>query len=133
MGGRVGSGTQWVSWIALEDEVRALRLALEDDAVHGPVNLVAPNPVINEELAKTLGRVLRRPAMFPVPAFALKLMFGEMAEETLLASQRVHPRVLTDRGFSFLYPTLAAALRSILATPGAAKIQDRSASDEQRR
>ena len=115
MGGRLGPGTQWVSWIALDDEVRALRLALRDDGLQGPVNLVAPNPVTNEELAKTLGRVLGRPAVVPVPTLALELMFGEMAKETLLASQRVHPRALTERGFEYRYPTLTSALRAILS------------------
>ena len=113
-GGRAGSGAQWLSWISLEDDVRALRAALRDTRFAGPMNFVAPNPVTNEEFAKTLGRVLGRPAMVHVPQFAFELMFGEMARETILASQRVHPRALTATGFEFRHPTVAGALRAIL-------------------
>ena len=113
-GGRAGSGAQWLSWISLEDDVRALRAALRDTRFAGPMNFVAPNPVTNEEFAKTLGRVLGRPAMIHVPQFALEMMFGEMARETILSSQRVHPRALTAIGFEFRHPTVAGALRAIL-------------------
>jgi uncharacterized protein (TIGR01777 family) len=117
LGGRLGSGRQWMSWIALEDEVRALKLALTSDALRGPVNLVAPNPVTNEEFAKTLGRVLGRPAVTPAPTFALELMFGrEMVRGTLMASQRVVPRTLEAAGFLFYQPTLEGALRSLFET-----------------
>ena len=114
-GGRAGPGTQWLSWISLADEVRVLRAALRDERFSGPMNFVAPNPVTNEEFAKTLGRVMGRPAMVHVPQFALEMMFGEMARETILASQRVHARRLAAIGFEFTHPTLAAALRAILA------------------
>lgn len=112
LGGRLGSGRQWMSWISLRDEVRALRFAIHTAALRGAVNLVAPNPVPNAEFARTLGRVLGRPAIAPVPAFALELVFGEMARETVLASQRVHPRALLAAGFAFEDPTLEGALRS---------------------
>jgi uncharacterized protein len=111
LGGRVGSGRQWVSWIGLADTVMAIRHAIETDSLTGPVNLSAPGPVTNADLAKTLGTVLRRPAVFPVPAFAMRLAFGEMGEATLLASQRMRPRRLLDSGYQFRYPTLESALR----------------------
>jgi uncharacterized protein (TIGR01777 family) len=111
LGGRVGSGRQWVSWIGLTDTVSAIRHAIETDSLTGPVNLSAPEPVTNAELAKTLAKVLRRPAILPVPAFAMRLAFGEMGEATLLASQRMRPRRLLDSGYQFRYPTLEAALR----------------------
>ena len=111
LGGRLGSGRQWMSWISLRDEVRALRYVIQTTVLRGAVNLVAPNPVPNAEFAKTLGRVLGRPAIAPVPAFALELVFGEMARETVLASQRVHPRALLGAGFVFEDPTLERALR----------------------
>jgi uncharacterized protein len=113
-GGRAGSGAQWLSWISLEDDVRALQAALRDTRFAGPMNFVAPNPVTNEEFAKTLGRVLGRPAMVHVPQFVFEMMFGEMARETILASQRVHPRALAATGFEFKHPTVAGALRAIL-------------------
>jgi uncharacterized protein len=111
VGGRIGSGRQWVSWIGLHDTVGAIMYALSNDTLSGPVNLGAPNPVTNAELATTLARVLRRPAILPVPATALRLVFGEMGEATLLASQRMRPRRLLESGFVFDYPTLEAALR----------------------
>lgn len=113
-GGPIGTGRQWLSWISLEDEVRGIEQALWTDAIRGPVNLVAPTPVTNAEFATTLGRVLARPALIPVPAFALQLLYGEMAEETILAGQRVMPRVLLAQGFAFAHPTLEQALRSML-------------------
>ncbi len=115
VGGRVGSGRQWVSWIALVDMVRAIRHVIETDALSGPVNLSAPNPVTNAEMAQTLATVLRRPAIVPLPAVVLRLMFGEMADATLLGSQRMQPRRLLASGFEFSYPTLEAALRYELA------------------
>lgn len=114
-GGRLGSGDQWMSWIALPDAVRALRFLLDAEAVAGPVNVVAPHAVRNLELAETLGMVLRRPALLPVPAFALELLYGEMARETVLASQRVEPTVLRRAGFTFQTDTLESALRALLA------------------
>jgi uncharacterized protein (TIGR01777 family) len=115
IGGKIGPGNQWMSWIALADVIAALKFLLEDQTIQGPVNVVAPNPVTNAEFTKTLARVLSRPAIFPMPAFAARLAFGEMADALLLASQRVDPSVLEDNGFMFSWPTLEPALRNILA------------------
>ena len=114
IGGRVGSGKQWMSWIALEDVVNGLKFLIADKPVQGPVNFVAPNPVTNAEFTKTLGRVLSRPTLFPVPAFGARLVFGELADALLLSSQKVDPSVLNDKGFPFSWPTLEPALRHIL-------------------
>jgi uncharacterized protein (TIGR01777 family) len=113
-GGRIGSGSQYMSWIALEDAVRALAFVMENKSVKGPVNVTSPNPVTNREFTMTLGRVLHRPAVFALPAFAVRLAFGEMADALLLASERAVPKKLTDSGFQFLYPWLEPALRKIL-------------------
>lgn len=110
-GGPIGTGRQWMSWIGLEDHLRALEHALFTDRLSGAVNLVSPAPVTNAEFATTLGRVLARPALLPVPAFAVELLFGEMATETILAGQRAMPRALVAAGFEFAYPTLEQALR----------------------
>lgn len=123
LGGKVGSGQQWMSWIALDDVVGALKLILTNDAaadsLSGPVNFVAPNPVTNAEFTKTLGNVLSRPTLFPVPAFAARLIFGEMADALLLSSQRVAPERLQQAGYEFEYPNLEEALRHALAVgPG---------------
>jgi uncharacterized protein (TIGR01777 family) len=115
VGGPLGSGRQWMSWIALHDHLRAMEHALATTGLHGPVNLVAPNPVTNAEFAATLGRVLGRPALVPVPSFALELLYGEMARATLLAGQRVLPKALLRSGFKFEHPTLEQALRFELA------------------
>jgi uncharacterized protein (TIGR01777 family) len=112
VGGRIGSGRQWMSWISLEDAVRAIRHAIDESSVSGAMNLVAPEPVRNREFARTLGRVLARPSFFPVPAHALELIFGDMARATILASQRVVPKKLAGAGFEFRHPRLEAALRS---------------------
>lgn len=117
VGGPIGNGRQWMSWISLEDELRAIEHALVTEAVAGPVNLVAPTPVTNADFATTLGRVLRRPAVLPVPAFALQLLYGEMASATLLAGQRAVPRSLLQSGFTFAHPTLESALRAELDQP----------------
>jgi uncharacterized protein (TIGR01777 family) len=114
VGGRLGDGEQWLSWIALDDYVEALAFLLTADAVAGPVNLVAPNPVTNAEFTRALGRVLRRPAVFTVPRVAMSLAFGEMADDTIFADQRVRPRRLLEAGFAFALPTLEAALRKEL-------------------
>ena len=114
IGGKVGNGKQWMSWIALDDVVGALKFMLEDKTISGPVNVVAPNPVTNEEFTKTLARALSRPAIFPMPAFAARLAFGEMADALVLSSQRVDPTVLQDNGFLFSWPTLEPALKQIL-------------------
>jgi uncharacterized protein (TIGR01777 family) len=111
VGGRVGSGRQWVSWIGLDDTVGAIRHAMSTEALAGPVNLAAPNPVTNAELAATLAKVLGRPAILPVPAAAMRLAFGAMGRSTLLASQRMRPRRLLETGYAFRHPTLEAALR----------------------
>lgn len=113
-GGPLGNGQQWMSWISMEDELSAIECALWSDSVRGPVNFVAPNPVTNAEFATTLGRVLARPAIIPVPRLALDLLFGEMAGATLLASQRAMPRALLAAGYEFEYPTLEQALRGML-------------------
>ncbi len=110
-GGKIGKGTQWMSWIGLHDAMRALSFLLATDTVHGAVNVTAPTPVTNEQFSHTLGGVLHRPALATVPEFAVKLMFGEMGEETLLSGQRVIPKCLLDLGFRFDYPELAPALR----------------------
>ena len=114
IGGRVGDGRQWMSWIALDDVVNALKFLLLDSAVHGPVNIVAPNPVTNAEFTKTLGRVLSRPTFFPVPAFGARLAFGELADALLLSSQKVDPAVLNERGFAPYWPRLEPALEHLL-------------------
>jgi uncharacterized protein (TIGR01777 family) len=115
VGGPIGTGRQWMSWIALEDHLRATEHALATVGLHGPVNLVAPNPVMNAEFAATLGRVLGRPAIVPVPSFALELLYGEMARSTILAGQRVLPNKLLSSGFHFAHPTLEEALQFELA------------------
>ena len=110
-GGKLGSGRQWMSWIALDDLVGALHHALFADDLTGPVNVTAPTPVTNEQFGATLGRVLGRPSAMTVPAFALRAMYGEMAEVMLLAGQRVLPRKLLASGFVFRFPELEGALR----------------------
>jgi uncharacterized protein (TIGR01777 family) len=114
LGGRLGSGRQFVSWVALDDEVRAIESLLTND-VHGAVNMTAPLPVTNAEFTVAVGRALGRPAKLAVPAFALRLALGgALADELVLASQRVVPTVLHAAGFSFRYPTLSAALAHTL-------------------
>ena len=116
LGGRIGSGKQWFSWISVEDAVAAILFALDQERVRGPLNLVAPEPVTNADFAKTLGRVLHRPALFPVPTFIPRLIFGkQMTGETLSASQRVIPAKLAATGYNFRHPELEAALRALLA------------------
>jgi uncharacterized protein (TIGR01777 family) len=110
-GGRIGDGRQWMSWIALDDAVGAIHHALFADALEGPVNAVAPQAVTNAEYTRTLGRVLRRPAILPMPAFAARLAFGELANELLLSSQRAEPERLQQSGYAFAYPELEGALR----------------------
>jgi len=114
VGGRVGSGRQYLSWIAIDDVVGAISHAILSDALHGPVNVVAPRPVTNREFTKTLGRVLWRPTIFPLPAFAARMVLGEMGDELLLASARVVPARLLATGFEFKYPELAGALHHVL-------------------
>jgi uncharacterized protein (TIGR01777 family) len=114
LGGRLGSGRQWMSWIHLDDLVALIRFALGEGSLTGPVNATAPEPVTNAEFTRELGRALGRPAVLPVPAFALRLLYGEMAE-VLLSSQRVLPAAAQAAGFSFRHARLAPALRHLLA------------------
>lgn len=117
-GGKIASGRQWMSWIALEDIVGIVRFALETNLLSGPANAVAPTPVQNAEFSAVLGRVLRRPAILPAPGFALRLALGEMADSLLLASQRVYPGKLQSLGYRFLYPELEPALAAIFNRTG---------------
>ncbi len=113
-GGRVGSGRQYLSWIAIDDVVGAISHAILSDALRGPVNAVAPHPVTNREFTKTLGRVLWRPTIFPLPVFAAHMVMGEMADNLLLASARVQPARLLASGYEFRFPELKGALRHVL-------------------
>ena len=115
LGGRIGSGKQWYSWIHIDDEVGAIRFALGNDSLSGPINLTSPNPVRNSEFTQILAKVLGRPAIFPVPRFALALAFGgEAADELFLASQRVEPAKLEAAGYRFQFPELQTALANLV-------------------
>jgi uncharacterized protein (TIGR01777 family) len=114
LGGKIGSGNQYMSWITLDDLVRVICQSIEDHSLTGAVNAVAPNPVTNLEFTRTLGRVLSRPAILPLPAFAARLLLGEMANELLLSSTRVEPAKLLTTGFCFQHSELESALRHIL-------------------
>jgi len=114
IGGRLGSGKQWMPWIHLEDEVNGMIFCLENE-IEGPVNLVAPESVRNGEFTKAVGAVLKRPTPFPAPAFALKLALGDFAQEGLLASSRVVPEKLSVSGFQFSYEKIEEALAEIIA------------------
>ena len=114
VGGRIGDGKQWMSWIALDDVVGALVFALTNESIKGPVNFVAPNPVRNSEFTKALGSVLSRPTIFPIPGFGLRLLFGEMADALLLSGARVKPETLEQSAYPFKYPELMGALRHVL-------------------
>jgi uncharacterized protein (TIGR01777 family) len=115
VGGRVGSGRQWVSWITLTDAVRAISWALREHSMSGPVNLSAPAPVTNAELTMAIAHELHRPALVPVPRVALAVALGRMAKETVLASQRVLPARLVESGFRFEHPDIVAALAAVLS------------------
>src|SRR5262249_13075306 len=115
MGGPIGGGRQYVSWIAMEDAIGAIGHGLATGATRGPINVAAPHPVTPGEFARTLARVLGRPALVSVPAFGVKLMLGEMAGETVLASQRLAPTRLLATGYAFRWPDLEPALRHLLA------------------
>jgi uncharacterized protein len=117
LGGRLGSGRQWWPWIGITDVVGAIEHALANSSLQGPVNTVSPNPVTNAEFTKTLATVLKRPAIFPMPAFAVQLIFGEMGKELFLASQRVEPARLVATGYRFKQPELKRALEEILKPP----------------
>lgn len=114
LGGKIGSGQQWMSWIDVQDMVGAIHHILKSDLLQGPVNMVAPKPVTNIEFTQTLASVLSRPAIFPVPAFAVKFAFGEMGETVLLGSQRVEPTQLVMSGYPFRFSMLRASLENIL-------------------
>jgi len=114
VGGRLGSGNQYMSWIAIDDVVQVILHALSTEALRGPVNAAAPQSVTNREFTKTMGRVLGRPTVFPLPAFAARLAFGQMADELLLCSQRVEPAKLLAGGYRFRFPELEGALRHLL-------------------
>ena len=118
LGGPLGPGTQYMSWIELDDLVRAIEHVLSAEELEGPVNAVAPMPVTNRVFSRTLGRVLGRPVILFVPSAALRLAFGEMAQETLLASARVSPERLTASGFAFDHPELEGALRHVFGVRG---------------
>jgi hypothetical protein len=114
LGGKIGSGRQWMSWIDLCDEIGAIRHILTNESLRGPVNSVSPHPVTNAEFTKTMASVLSRPAIFPMPAFAARLVFGQMGDELLLGSQRVEPAKLLASGYAFQKPDLRLALSEIL-------------------
>ena len=114
LGGRVGSGQQYMSWIALPDLVGVLRHAIGAESLSGPVNAVAPHPLTNAEFTKTLGKVLGRPTLFPMPAVVARTMFGEMADALLLSSTRVSSKKLEQSGYTFMYADLDSALRGVI-------------------
>lgn len=114
LGGRVGSGEQWMSWVSLDDAVGALRFIADDDSLSGPVNVTAPAAATNAEFTAALGRVLRRPTVAPLPAAMVRLLFGEMGESLLLSGQHVLPARLQKEGFKFKHPELTGALRHLL-------------------
>lgn len=112
VGGVVGSGKQWMSWISLDDQIAAINFAIENESIRGAVNAVSPNPVTNEEFTKTMGEVLYRPTFLPLPEFVVSMALGEMGDALLLASTRVLPKRLEDAGFKFHYPELKSALEN---------------------
>ncbi|MEO8434325.1 MAG: TIGR01777 family oxidoreductase [Pyrinomonadaceae bacterium] len=114
VGGKIGSGDQYMSWVAMDDVVGVINFALEKDAVRGPLNVVTPNAVTNAEFTKALGKILSRPTFLMVPAFAARLAFGEMADEMLLASLRAVPKRLSEAGYTFKYPELEGALAGLI-------------------
>lgn len=111
VGGPLGSGRQWISWVSLEDVLGAIEMALHESTMQGPYNVTAPAPMEQREFARVLGQVLHRPSVVPTPAFALSALFGEMGRATVLASQRAVPKRLTEQAFSFVHPSLEGALR----------------------
>jgi uncharacterized protein (TIGR01777 family) len=113
LGGKMGNGKQWWSWITLHDLIRAIAFLLERD-ISGPVNLTAPNPVTNQEFTSALARAMRRPALFPAPAIALKIALGGFSSE-ILGSKKVVPQSLTDAGFQWDYPHISSALAALVS------------------
>ena len=121
LGGRIGSGEQYMSWITLDDHVGAIRHLLATDSVSGPVNLTAPNPATNSEFTHALGDAVHRPTVLPTPLLPLKAVYGgELVQHLLVDGQRVVPRVLESTGFAFAHPEIDDALRAVLAAPAAA-------------
>ena len=116
VGGRIGDGKQWMSWIALADVIQGLKFVIEHTSITGPVNFVAPNPVTNSEFTKSLGEAVSRPTLFPMPSFAARLAFGEMADALLLSSAKVEPKRLQESGYRFEFENLRPALATILKT-----------------
>ena len=114
LGGPIGGGRHWLPWISMEDELRVMQFFMANAALRGPVNVVSPDPVTNREFTKALGRALHRPAVIPLPAFALELVYGQMARDTILASQRLIPKKLAGAGFEFRHPRIDDALRAAL-------------------
>jgi uncharacterized protein (TIGR01777 family) len=114
LGASMGSGDQYMSWIAIDDLIRAINHIMVNERIRGPVNLVSPNPVSNKEFTSTLARVLHRPAILRIPAFAVRILYGEMGKEVLLSSTRAFPRRLTSSGFEFRFPLLEGALQHVL-------------------
>jgi len=115
LGGILGNGRQYMSWISLDDVVQIIRWLIDTDSVYGAVNVVSPNPVTNREFTKMLGQALQRPTLLPLPSFAARIMFGEMADELLLGSCRVCPEKLLSAGYTFLHTDLQDALNELLA------------------
>jgi len=115
VGGNLGPGNQWWAWISLEDEVRAIMHLIETETASGPFNLTAPEPATCKQVVQELARQLKRPAIIPVPSFALRLAFGEAADELLICNQKMNPQKLLDSGFEFSHPTLVEACRWVLA------------------
>ncbi|WP_280187657.1 TIGR01777 family oxidoreductase [Nocardia gipuzkoensis] len=121
LGGRLGNGRQYTPWISLADEIGAIVFALTHDTVSGPVNVVGPAPVTNAEFSRALGRALHRPTPLVVPAFALRALVGEMAEEAILRGPRAIPTALEEAGYQFHHPTIGAALADVVGRPGDAR------------
>ncbi len=115
VGGNLGPGNQWWAWISLEDEVRAIMHLIETETASGPFNLTAPEPATCKQVVQELARQLKRPAIIPVPSFALRLAFGEAADELLICNQKMNPQKLLDSGFEFSHPKLAEACSWVLA------------------
>jgi uncharacterized protein (TIGR01777 family) len=114
IGGRLGTGKQWISWVHIEDEVRAIRFLMEKEDLQSVFNLAAPSPLTSKDFFRVLGKVMRRPSWLPVPGFVLRVALGEMAKELILSGQRAMPKRLLESGYEFLYPGAESALRQIL-------------------
>ncbi len=114
VGGQIGSGKQYMSWIDIDDVVGAIKFAIKNDSLQGIVNVVSPNPLPNIEFTKILGHVIHRPTIFPIPAIGINTLFGEMGNELLLASQRVYPKKLLDAGYQFKYSNLSSSMQHVL-------------------